>query len=64
ARLREPNISRAWVRCDAEWDAQSGQHLIRVRATDETGNAQPERVPFNEQGYLYNAVVDHPITVK
>lgn len=64
ARLREPNVSRAWVRWDAEWDARPGQHLIRVRATDETGNAQPERVPFNEQGYLYNAVVDHPITVK
>jgi hypothetical protein len=34
-----------------------------VRATDEAGNRQPDRVPYNEQGYLYNAVVDHPITV-
>ena len=64
ARLREPNISKAWVRWDADWDARPGKQLIRVRASDERGNAQPERVAFNEQGYLYNALVDHPITVK
>ena len=64
ARLREPNIGKAWVRWDAEWEARPGQYTIRVRAADERGNAQPERVPFNEQGYLYGAVVDHPITVK
>lgn len=64
ARLREPNIAKAWVRWDADWDARPGRHLIRVRATDERGNAQPERVAFNEQGYLYNALVDHPIAVK
>ena len=64
ARLREPNIAKAWVRWDADWDARPGKQLIRVRATDERGNAQPERVAFNEQGYLHNALVDHPITVK
>lgn len=64
ARLREPNIAQAWVRWDADWDARPGKHMIRARAADERGNAQPERVAFNEQGYLYNAPVDHPITVK
>jgi sulfane dehydrogenase subunit SoxC len=64
ARLREPNISKAWVRWDGEWDGRPGKYLIRVRATDERGNTQPERVAFNEQGYLYNAVVDHPVVVK
>jgi DMSO/TMAO reductase YedYZ molybdopterin-dependent catalytic subunit len=64
ATLREPNISQAWARWDFEWDAGPGKHNIRVRATDEKGNGQPDRVAFNEQGYLYNAVVDHPITVK
>src|SRR5919108_4244104 len=59
-RLREPNISKAWVRWDGEWDGRPGKYLIRVRAIDERGNTQPERVAFNEQGYLYNAVVDHP----
>lgn len=63
ARLREPNIARAWVRWDAEWNARPGKQTIRVRAADDSGNSQPERVAYNEQGYLYNAVVDHPITV-
>ena len=64
ARLREPNIAGAWARWDFEWEARPGSHGIRVRATDEHGNAQPDRVPFNEQGYLYNAVVEHPVLVK
>jgi DMSO/TMAO reductase YedYZ molybdopterin-dependent catalytic subunit len=64
ARLREPNTPKAWVRWDADWDARPGKQMIRARATDERGNAQPERVAFNEQGYLYNAPVDHPVTVK
>jgi sulfane dehydrogenase subunit SoxC len=64
ARLREPNIAKAWVRWDADWDVGPGKQLIRLRATDERGNTQPEHVVFNEQGYLYNALVDHPITVK
>ncbi len=63
ARLREPNIAAAWVRWDFEWDARSGKAGIRARATDEKGNTQPDQVPYNEQGYLFNAVVEHPVTV-
>lgn len=63
ARLHEPNIARAWVRWDFPWNATPGSYTIRVRATDERGNAQPDSVPWNDQGYLYNAVVDHPVTV-
>ena len=63
ATLREPNVAAAWVRWDFDWEAKPGKHAIRVRATDEKGNVQPDAVPFNQQGYLYNAVVDHPITV-
>src|SRR2546428_10509490 len=63
AKLREPNIAAAWVRWDFDWEAKPGKHTIRVRATDEKGNTQPDGVPFNQQGYLYNAVVDHPIAV-
>lgn len=61
--LREPNIARAWVRWDFEWDSRGGSYSLRSRATDEKGNTQPTIVPFNEQGYLYNAVIGHPITV-
>ncbi len=63
ARLREPNIARAWVRWDFDWDAAAGRYVIQARATDDEGHTQPDRVPWNEQGYLYNAVVDHPVTV-
>jgi sulfane dehydrogenase subunit SoxC len=63
ARLQEPRISQAWTRWDFDWDARPGQHTIRVRASDEHGHVQPDRVPWNEQGYLYNAVVDHPVIV-
>lgn len=64
ARLREPNIARAWARWDFEWDPRPGSHSLRVRATDEAGSTQPAIVPFNEQGYLFNAVVGHPIIVR
>jgi hypothetical protein len=52
------------VRWDFDWEPKPGKQTIRVRATDEKGNTQPDKVPFNQQGYLYNAMVDHPIEVK
>ena len=64
ARLREPNLPQAWVRWDLDWDAHPGTYSLRARATDEKGRTQPAGVPFNEQGYLYWAVVGHPITVR
>lgn len=63
ARLREPNIDRAWVRWDLEWDARPGPQRLQARATDTRGNTQPERVPLNAEGYAHWAVVTHPITV-
>ncbi len=63
ARIRDASVPRAWVRWEFEWDARPGDHSLRVRAADSQGNTQPAGVPFNEQGYLYNAVVGHPITV-
>ena len=64
AGLREPNVARAWVRFDFEYEAHPGEHELRARAIDTLGNVQPERMPWNEQGYLYNAVVAHPVTVR
>ena len=63
ARLQEPNIARAWVRWDFAWDTQPGHYTITVRATDEAGNTQPDSVLWNEQGYLYNALIHHPVQV-
>lgn len=62
-RLYEPNIARAWVRWEFAWDAQPGNYTITVRATDEVGNTQPDSMLWNEQGYLYNALIHHPVQV-
>lgn len=48
---------------DVEWDARPGNYQLQARATDDQENKQPERVPFNEKGYLYWGVVTHSITV-
>jgi DMSO/TMAO reductase YedYZ molybdopterin-dependent catalytic subunit len=63
ARLREPNITKAWVRWDLEWDARPGRYGLRARATDDRGNTQPDNIPFNEEGYSHWAVVTHPLKV-
>lgn len=63
ARLGGRNEPQAWRQWSAPWVATPGDHVVRVRATDEHGNGQPSTVPFNEQGYLFGAVVDHPFAV-
>ncbi|MDX6381904.1 MAG: hypothetical protein QOI57_2928 [Rubrobacteraceae bacterium] len=63
AELANPNISKAWAQWSIDWDVQPGRYGLQARATDRDGNTQPSSVPFNEKGYLYNAVVEHPITV-
>jgi sulfane dehydrogenase subunit SoxC len=63
ARLREPNIERAWVRWDVDWDPRPGTHRLQARATDDHGNTQPDRIPLNEEGYAHWAVVTHAVTV-
>lgn len=63
ARLREPNIDLAWVRWDLEWDARPGNHKLQARATDNKGNRQPDRIPWNDEGYAHWAVITHSIEV-
>jgi sulfane dehydrogenase subunit SoxC len=58
-----PNGYGQWALFEFSWNAQPGQYQLRVRATDDKGNLQPPTVPFNEQGYLYNGIVGHPVTV-
>lgn len=63
ATLIPPNLKYAWVRFEFYWDAPVGQHTIMTRAIDSEGNAQPMTIPFNEEGYMFNMVYPHPITV-
>ena len=63
ARLVEPQVQHGWARFEFEWDARPGEHTLTTRATDVAGNTQPDTVPFNEKGYLFNQPVPHPIRV-
>ncbi|WP_089960383.1 sulfite oxidase [Lentzea xinjiangensis] len=52
-------VSRGgWTRWQLPWQAAPGEHVLRVRADD-----QPDESPYNTQGYLFGAVVRHPVTV-
>ena len=61
--LEKRNDDLAWRQWSFPWNAKRGQHTVSVRARDDQGNVQPETVPFNEQGYLFGAIVDHPVSV-
>ncbi|MCY4088448.1 MAG: sulfite oxidase [Actinomycetia bacterium] len=58
---RQPD--RSWARFEFVWEAEPGERTIMTRATDVEGNTQPDWVPFNERGYLFNQPVPHPIRV-
>ena len=58
---QQPDYS--WARFELGWNAEPGEHVIMTRATDVEGNTQPEEVPFNEKGYLFNQPVPHPVRV-
>ena len=34
-----------------------------TRATDRAGNTQPDAVPFNKKGYLFNQPLPHSVRV-
>ena len=63
ATLVGDNEAGCWTRFRIEWDAASGAHNVRTRARDARGRTQPDSVLWNKHGYLYNAVVEHPIEV-
>ncbi len=63
ARIVEPVLPRAWQRFEFTWNATTGTHRLRTRATDARGNMQPETVPFNAKGYLMNAILSYSIEV-
>ncbi|SOD63930.1 DMSO/TMAO reductase YedYZ, molybdopterin-dependent catalytic subunit [Streptomyces zhaozhouensis] len=64
ARLRDAPRADRWVRWSVPWTPTApGPATLLARATDATGARQPERTAFNEQGYLFDAVVHHPVRV-
>ncbi|MGB1251758.1 MAG: molybdopterin-dependent oxidoreductase [Candidatus Promineifilaceae bacterium] len=63
ATLIPPNLKHSWCRFEFEWDAPAGAQTLMTRATDTDGNTQPMTQPFNAEGYLFNRVFPHPVTV-
>lgn len=62
AALQEPVLSRCFTRFRAAWNWNGGTAVLKSRATDETGYAQPERATLiaerGRRGYFhYNAIV-------
>jgi DMSO/TMAO reductase YedYZ molybdopterin-dependent catalytic subunit len=64
AEPREPDPDGAWLRWRIPWRPETpGAYTLRARATDVTGARQPDQAVFDTLGYLFDAVVDHPVTV-
>ena len=58
-----PQVQYSWAMFEFEWEATPGDHVIMTRATDSEGNTQPDSVPYNLNGYLFNQPLPHPISV-
>ena len=63
AQVSENQPDYSWARFEFEWVASPGQWTVLTRATDAAGNTQPDQVPFNRKGYLFNQPAPHPINV-
>ncbi|PVC84938.1 sulfite oxidase [Streptomyces sp. CS014] len=64
ARLRDEPRAGSWVRWTADWvPRERGPAVLLARATDRSGRRQPVATAHNTQGYLFDAVVRHPVTV-
>ena len=64
---RDATLSRyeryEWSWFTFDWDPVPGNYIVMTRATDAAGNTQPDEIPFNEKGYLFNQPLPHPVTV-
>ncbi|MFF3213360.1 sulfite oxidase [Streptomyces sp. NPDC002886] len=64
ARLHDAPRRGGWVRWSLPWTPRAtGPTALLARATDTTGRTQPATTPHNTQGYLFDAVVHHQVTV-
>ena len=65
AKLVGPNVERAGSRWEFSFMANPGNMTITPRATDDKGNIQypASQQKWNQMGYLFGAIVPHPVTV-
>lgn len=53
----------AWTLFEFSADLEPGDHVIRTRAHDSTGAAQPDTQPFNPNRLLRHCVTPHPVRI-
>lgn len=59
-----PSTARGWLPWTYRWrPSGTGARTLMARATDVTGATQADTAPYNTLGYLFGAVVKHPVTV-
>lgn len=64
AHTHGPRLARAWAPWHFAWaPKEPGEYVLMARATDETGATQPVEARFNTNGYLFDGVIRHPVTV-
>ncbi|GAA5118336.1 hypothetical protein GCM10023339_30730 [Alloalcanivorax gelatiniphagus] len=61
---RRSREGQGWTQWSVRWgNPRRGTHELMARATDDQGRTQPLEAAFNTQGYFFDAVVRHPVTV-
>ncbi|RDG32403.1 sulfite oxidase, partial [Streptomyces corynorhini] len=64
ADLHDRPRAAAWSRWSLDWHPITpGPTALLARAADTAGRVQPDTAIPNTQGYLFDAVVRHPVTV-
>ncbi len=64
ARIVRGGHREAWTQWAFDWQRpERGDHVVMARATDVAGRQQPLVTPYNTNGYFFDAVVRHPVTV-
>jgi DMSO/TMAO reductase YedYZ molybdopterin-dependent catalytic subunit len=64
AKLSGRNEAGSWVQFTYSFPPQSsGTYELWARATDASGRTQPDTAAFNNLGYLFDAVVRHPVVI-
>ena len=58
-----PSRKYGRVRFRFTWQPEQCRHCLTARAADQKGRAQPDTVPFNPVGCLFNATCKHPVAV-
>jgi DMSO/TMAO reductase YedYZ molybdopterin-dependent catalytic subunit len=64
AHARGPREATGWLRWELPWRPEGhGPRVLLARATDASGAVQPDVARYNTLGYLFDAVVRHPVTI-